>query len=225
MRRLLGDSDVLAYLVMMTQRLVELHRVLKPTGSLYLHCDPTASHYLKILLDAVFGPDRFRNDIVWKRATTVKGNFGQGTRAFGPQTDSLLFYTKSDRYHFEQLFKPYTQDYIDTAYRHVEEGSGRRYRLVSMIGPGGAAKGNPRYEVLGVTRYWRYSQKKMEELIDSGLVVQTRPGAVPNRKYYLATSAAQGPCSKPTRSTSSDGRFRLSVVNHTNGPSRQATRE
>jgi hypothetical protein len=86
---------------------------------------------------------------------------------------------------FNQQFVPYSEAYINTAYRHVEPGTGRRYRLVSMIGPGGAAKGNPQYEVMGVTRYWRYSKERMQELIDEGLVVQTRPGAVPSRKYYL----------------------------------------
>jgi len=181
----LGGSDMLAYLSMMAPRLVELRRTLKETGSLYLHCDPTASHYLKLLLDAVFGPERYRNEIVWKRASTVKGNFGQGSKLWGQATDTLLFYTKSDDYTFHQPFKQYTEEYVDSAYRHVETETGRRYRLVSMIGPGGAAKGNPSYEVMGVTRYWRYSKEKMQELISKGLVVQTSPGTVPNRKYYL----------------------------------------
>ena len=103
-RTFLGDSDMLAYLAMMAPRLVELRRALKPTGSIYLHCDPTASHYLKILMDAVFGPEHFRNDIVWKRTTTVKGNFGQGSKLWGQATDSLLFYTKTDDYTFNQPF-------------------------------------------------------------------------------------------------------------------------
>ena len=114
-----------------------------------------------------------------------KGNFGQGNKAWGPATESILFFTKSDTYTFNQPFTDYTQDYIDTAYRHVEPDTGRRYRLVSMIGPGGAAKGNPRYEVMGVTRYWRYSKARMAELIAADLVIQSKPGAVPHRKYYL----------------------------------------
>lgn len=185
MHQLIGPSDMLSYLVMMTIRLVEMRRVMKPTASLYLHCDPVASHYLKIILDAIFGPQFFRNEITWKRATTVKGNAGQGAKNFGPNTDSILFYTKSGSYHFEQPFTDYSDGYKATAYRFIEEGTGRRYRLVSMIGPGGAAKGNPQYEVLGVTRYWRYSRERMQELIDAGLVVQSKAGAVPNRKYYL----------------------------------------
>ena len=185
MHSFLGSNDMMAYLTMMAQRMIELHRALKPTGSIYLHCDPTASHYLKLLLDAVFGPRNFRNEIVWKRASTVKGNFGQGSKLWGQATDSLLFYSKSDSYMFNQPFNPYSSDYIERSYRHVEPETGRRYRLVSMIGPGGASKGNPQYEVMGVTRYWRYSKERMQDLIDQGLVVQSTPGAVPNRKYYL----------------------------------------
>ncbi len=89
MRRLLGDNDVLAYLVMMSARLLELHRVLKPTGSLYLHCDPTASHYLKVMLDAVFGPTNFRNEVIWKRTHSHGGSV-----RYGPVHGTILFYTK-----------------------------------------------------------------------------------------------------------------------------------
>lgn len=180
----MNKSDLMAYLTMMTARLIELYRVLKPTGSLYLHCDSSASHYLKIILDSIFGPDTFRNEVIWKRAHTVKGNFGQGSKFFGRNTDTILFYTKSGDYVFNQAFKAYSEDYLDTFYR-FKEADGRRYRLISMIGPGGAAKGNPFYEVMGVERYWRYSKKKMAELIDTGMVVQTKPGAVPQRKQYL----------------------------------------
>jgi adenine specific DNA methylase Mod len=169
----------------MAPRLVELRRVLKPTGSLFLHCDPTMSHYLKILLDSIFGAAFFRNEIVWKRANTVKGNFGQGQRALGANTDTILFYAKTKNSVYHQIFTDYTDRYLDGAYRHTERGTGRRYRLISMIGPGGAAKGNPSYEVMGVTRHWRYSEERMRQLIDTDMVVQTRPGAVPQRKQYL----------------------------------------
>ena len=185
MRSFLGQNDMMAYLTMMAHRMVELHRVLKPTGSIYLHCDPTASHYLKLLMDAVFGATNFRNEITWKRTSTVKGNFGQGTRFWPRASDSLLFYTKTDNYMFDQQFTSYSQEYLDKFYRHTEPETGRRYSLVSMTGPGGAAKGNPQYEVMGVTRYWRYSKERMQELIDQGLVVQPKPGAVPRHKYYL----------------------------------------
>ena len=176
---------MLAYLAMMAPRLLEMRRVLKPSGSIYLHCDPTASHYLKLLMDAIFGAQNFRNEITWKRANTVKGNFGQGARFFGRNTDSLLFYGRSESSYFDQQFQPYSKEYEETFYHHVEPESGRRYALVSMTGPGGAAKGNPSYEVMGVTRFWRYSKEKMKELIDAGMVVQPKPGAVPRHKYYL----------------------------------------
>lgn len=185
LRKVLGTTDMLAYVSMMAPRLVELRRALKPSGSIYLHCDPTASHYLKILMDSVFGAERFRNDIVWKRAETVKGNFGQGSKFFDRNTDSILFYAKADNQKFFPQFKPYTQEYINGFFKYYEEGTNRRYRLISMTGPGGAAKGNPEYEVMGVRRYWRYSKDKMKELIAAGLVVQTSPGAVPQRKLYL----------------------------------------
>ena len=185
LRRILGESPNLAYLSYMANRLRECRRVLRPTGSIYLHCDPTMSHYLKVIMDGIFSVRCFKNEIVWKRTTTVKGNFGQNSKSYGPATDTLLFYALGDGYLFKQPFIPYSEEYIAKSYRHVEEGTGRRYRLVSMIGPGGAAKGNPHYEVMGVARYWRYSRGRMKELIDQGLVVQTKPGTVPHRKYYL----------------------------------------
>jgi len=185
LRSFIGTNDMMAYLCMMCIRLVELQRVLKSTGSIYLHCDPTASHYLKLVMDAVFGGENFRNEIIWKRADTVKGNVGQGTRFFDRNTDSILFYAKSDTNAFYPVFKKYTKEYIENSYRHIESETGRHYQLISMTGPGGAAKGNPQYEVMGVTRFWRYSQDKMQELIDAGLAVQSSPGAVPRRKQYL----------------------------------------
>ena len=136
-------------------------------------------------MDGVFGKKNFRNEIIWKRATTVKSNFGQNSKFFGPATDTILFCSKTGQYSFDQPFVPYSQEYIERSYRHVEPETGRRYRLVSIIGPGGASKGNPRYAVIGVTRYWRYSQERMSELIDKRLVVWSKPGTVPHRKYYL----------------------------------------
>ena len=185
LRMMLGEDSELAYLSYMTNRLVECHRVLKPTGSIYLHCDPTMSHYLKAVMDGLFGKPNFRNEIVWKRATAVKGNFGQGSQFYGPNTDSILFYSKTNTRVYHQQFTSYSQEYIEKSYRHIEKETGRRFQLVSMTGPGGAAKGNPEYQVMGVTRHWRYSRERMQELIDQGLVVQTGPGRVPRRKYYL----------------------------------------
>ncbi|MFM9829449.1 MAG: DNA methyltransferase [Sphingomonas sp.] len=185
--KVLGRGSLLAYLVHMTLRIVEIHRVLKPTGSFYLHCDPTASHYLKLVLDAVFcgqGGD-YINEITWKRADTVKGNTGQGMRCFDKNTDTLLFYTKSGQATFNAQYKEYSDKYLKDFYKFIEEDTGRRYRLISMTAPGDAANGNPIYPVMGVERYWRYTRERMQAYIDAGMVVQTKPGNVPQRKLYL----------------------------------------
>lgn len=184
MRQFIGTNQMMAYLVMMAARLVELHHVLKPTGSLYLHCDPTASHYLKVILDTIFGVQNYRNEIIWKR-TTAHGDARQGAQHFGRITDIIYFYTKSDSYTWNQLYAEYGEDYIESKYKSVEPGTGRRFQLDNITGPGGAAKGNPQYEFLGVTRYWRYSKERMEQLYREGRIIQPSPGAVPRYKRYL----------------------------------------
>lgn len=128
-RTFLGTNDMLAYLVMMAPRLIELHRVLKPNGSLYLHCDPTASHYLKLLLDAVFSPRNFQNEIIWKRT----GSHG-GAKRWGPIHDTLLFYSKSEEYTWNSTYEEYDAEYIEEFYR-FSDGRGR-YRLVTLTGAG-----------------------------------------------------------------------------------------
>ena len=173
-----------SYLIMMAVRLLEMRRILKPTGSIYLHCDPTASHYLKLTMDSVFGPEQFRTEITWKR-TSAHSDARQGRQQHGRVHDLILFYTKSGRWTWNRIYTNYDPDYVEQFYRHVEPETGRRYRLDNLTGPGGAAKGNPSYEVMGVTRYWRYSQERMAELIQQGRVVQSRPGTVPAYKRYL----------------------------------------
>ena len=125
----LGRNDMLAYLVMMAVRLVELRRVLKPTGSLYLHCDPTASHYLKLVLDAIFGPENFRNEIVWKRA-----NAHNDPKRYGRISDTILFYTKGETYTWNTLHTPYRDEYYDTHFKKDE--AGRWFRTVPLTRPG-----------------------------------------------------------------------------------------
>lgn len=181
---LLGPSDMLAYLSMMAPRLIELRRVLKPTGSIYLHCDPTASHYLKLLMDSIFGPLSFRTEIVWKRSS-AHSDAKQGRKQHGRIHDVLLFYTKGNDWTWNGVHTPYDESYVEKFYRHVEPETGRRYTLGDLTGPGGAAKGNPQYEVLGVRRFWRFTQDKMEAMIREGRVVQSKPGAVPRYKRYL----------------------------------------
>ncbi len=173
-----------SYLCMMAVRLLEMRRVLKTTGSIYLHCDPTASHYLKTLMDAIFGAGNFRSEITWKR-TSAHSDGRQGRRQHGRIHDVLLYYTKSDQWTWNPIYTDYDQDYAEKFYRYVEPETNRRYTLGDLTGPGGAAKGNPMYEVMGVTRYWRYSEERMQELIDAGRVVQRTPGSVPRYKRYL----------------------------------------
>jgi len=184
MRSYLGECSMMAYLSMMAPRLVEMRRVMKDTGSIYLHCDPTASHYLKLLMDAVFGVENYRTEIIWKRSS-AHSDTKQGRRQHGRIHDVILFYTKGDRWTWNPIYMDYDENYIKQFYKYVETGTGRKYRLGDLTGPGGEAKGNPQYEVMGVKRYWRYSKEKMEQLIKEGRVVQTKPGAVPAYKRYL----------------------------------------
>ncbi len=184
-RTLLGTSDMLAYLSMMAPRLVELRRVLKPTGSIYLHCDPTASHYLKLLMDATFRPENFRNEIVWMR-TLSKSLM---TRRLPRNHDIILAYQRSNAaiWNDDAVFTPYDEDRLGertaSKYRHVDS-DGRRYRLDNLINPN---RNRPRltYEFLGVKRVWRWTKERMQAAYDRGLVVQTRPGSVPQLKRYL----------------------------------------
>jgi len=182
----IGHNPMMAYLVNMTARLIPLHRVLKSTGSLYLHCDPTASHYLKIILDTIFSPRGFRNEIVWRRYG-AHNDVGQGSRHFGRVHDILLFYTKSDLPTWNQVFTPLDPDYVETTYRHVEPETGRRFTTTPLTGPGGEAKGNPVFEWKGHTRAWRYSRETMERLDREGRLYYSRTGYV-RQKLYLDES-------------------------------------
>jgi site-specific DNA-methyltransferase (adenine-specific)/adenine-specific DNA-methyltransferase len=174
-----------SFIAMLYERLILMRDLLADAGSIYVHCDWRVNSYVRAALEEVFGRGHFINEITWKRAHTVKGNIGQGSKYLGANTDTLFVYAKSENYTFNNLFLPYSDEYIQTFFKYTDADTGRRYRLVSMIGPGGAAKGNPSYPVMGVTRYWRYSQKTMDDLLQRGLIVQTSPGAVPQKKQYL----------------------------------------
>ncbi len=174
-----------SFIAMIYERLILMRDLMAEDASIYVHCDWRVNAYVRGALDEVFGKDNLINEITWQRAHTVKGNVGQGTKSLGANVDSLLAYARSPQHVFHQQFLAYTDDYVNKFYRFVEPISNRRYRLISMIGPGGPAKGNPVYEVMGVTRSWRYSRESMDGLIAKGLVVQTNPGTVPQRKQYL----------------------------------------
>ncbi len=186
-RTILNESNMLAYLAMMAPRLVELRRVMKETGSIYLHCDPTASHYLKLLLDATFGPRQFRTEIVWKRSS-AHSDTKQGRRQHGRVHDVILFYSRSENWTWNPLYTPYSDEYVENAYRHVEPESGRRYRLDNLT----AAKpgGDVSYEWHGRRpykgRYWAYSRARMDQMLEEGRIYfPKKPDGVPSYKRYL----------------------------------------
>ena len=184
MRRFLGQNDMMAYLTMMAQRTAELHRVLKPTGSIYLHCDPTASHYLKLMMDAVFGLENFRNEIIWKR-TSAHSDVEQGAIHMGRIHDTMLRYSKGASPKWNTVYVPYDREYIESAYRYTDE-SGRRYQTQPLH----AAKpgGDTLYEWKGKLpppgRYWAYSKENMERLDSVGRIAYSRTGT-PRYKIFL----------------------------------------
>lgn len=180
-RMVLGDSNMLAYLAMMAPRLVELRRVMKPTATIYLHCDPTASHYLKLLMDAAFGPEHYLNEISWRRSNP-KSHISVN---FPNCRDIILRYSKTGRVSFKMVYADHDPEYVEKAYRY-QDGRGR-YRLLPLLNPNDN-RPNLTYEFLGVTRVWRWTRERMEKAYSDGLVVQLKPGAVPQYKKYLSES-------------------------------------
>lgn len=182
MRSFLGDNDMMAYLAMMAVRLLELHRVLKPTGSLYLHCDPTASHYLKILLDAVFGAQFYRNEITWKRTTAHSDTKNR----FSHVTDIILFYVKADKATWTPQYGPHAESYVKSHYRHVDE-RGRLYRHDNIIrSQSMGLRPNLTYEFEGFTPPygWRMKLEKLQQVADAGNIHWSQSG-VPYLKRFL----------------------------------------
>ncbi len=180
MRSAIGTNDMMAYLAMMASRLIELHRALMPTGSLYLHCDSTASHYLKILLDAVFGKTNYGNEIIWKR-TSAKG---LAFTRFARNHDVILRYTKTETWTWNPQYTAHDPEYVEKFYRYTEPDTGRKYTLDNLLNPN-KNRPNLTYEFLGVTRVWRWTRDRMEDAYAKGVVVQTSPGSVPRLKRYL----------------------------------------
>jgi len=169
-----------AYIEFMRPRCVELHRVLKKTGSFYYHCDWHASHYVKIMLDQIFGENQFQTEIIWRR-TNAKG---LAFRSFPNDHDTIFYYTKSKKYAFNRQYLPHDEKYIKEFYKFVEPETGRRYALDNLANPN-KDRPNLTYEFLGVNRVWRWTKERMQEAYEKGLVVQSKPGAVPRLKRYL----------------------------------------
>ena len=181
-RGFLTETNLMAYLVMMALRLVELHRVLKPTGSFYLHCDPTASHYLKIILDQIFGAQTFRNEIIWKR-THAHGN---AEFQFGAIHDTLFFYNKSNKPRFHSQFEPYAAGEIEKRFPYIETGTGRRFASQNLTNYN-KDRPNLTYEWNGHTRTWLFTKEKMAELDRQDKIYYSSTG-YPRLKQYLDES-------------------------------------
>ena len=194
---------MMAYLAMMASRLVELHRVLKPTGSLYLHCDPTASHYLRMLLDGIFGQQFFQNEIIWKRTSAHSG-----TKRWGPIHDVILFYSKSETFTWNQIFQDYSEDYIESFYRYSDKKG--RFRVGDLTGAGTrTGESGQRWRKVNPTevgRHWAVPnkvltesfgkeistwtvQQKLDALDQRGLIYWPAKGRVPGFKRYLNEKA------------------------------------
>jgi DNA modification methylase len=174
--KLLGTSNMMAYLAMMAPRLVELRRVLKPTGSIYLHCNPTASHYLKLVMDAVFDPRNFRNEIIWKRVSAHSDS-----KKFGNSHDILFYYTKTDKRKFNKQFQAYDEKYLDSHYNQVDK-DGRRYMADNLTATG-LTGGGYEYEWHGVTRVWRCPIETMRKLDKEGRIQYTKQGTARFIRY------------------------------------------
>lgn len=182
MHMLLGENDALAYLVNMAPRLVELHRVLKDTGSLYLHCDPTMSHYLKVMLDAIFGASNFRNEVVWKRTSAHSS-----AKKYGPIHDVILYYGKSRTTTWNQPRIEYTQEYLEKYYRY-DDGDGRLYWRNSLTAAGtrNGSSGLPwrGFDVAASGQHWKFKIESLEALDAAGKIYWPPKGGMPQIKRY-----------------------------------------
>ncbi len=173
-----------SFIAMIYERLILMRDLLAEDGSIYVHMGWGVSHYVRGVLDEVFGKDRAVNQIIWKRQT-AHSDSGQGSQHLGRVHDVILLYTRAEQCTWNLQYTDYDTEYLRTHYKKVEEGTGRRYELADLNAPGGAGKGNPRYEFLGVTRFWRFKHERMQKLYEEGRVVQPSPGAVPRYKRYL----------------------------------------
>ncbi len=169
-----------AYLIMMSVRLLEMRRLIRPNGSIFLHCDSTAAHYLKAVMDAIFGQAQFENDIIWRR----QGAKGLATRRMPRNHDTILRYSNGGQPAFNPQYIPHDQEYVERFYRHVEKGTGRRYALSDLTNPN-RNRPNLTYEFLGIDRVWRWTKQRMEQEYANGRIVQSAPGRVPRYKRYL----------------------------------------
>ncbi|MFN0148232.1 MAG: DNA methyltransferase [Dehalococcoidia bacterium] len=181
----LGRNDVTAYLTMMAPRLVEMHRVLKPTGSLYLHCDPTASHYLKIMLDSIFGPQRFVNEISWKRWSAHPD-----AKRFASVHDTILYYGKTQNPVFHRQYAPYDLAYVQERFKY-SDADGRRWAEQTLVSPSPRPNLTYSYTASNGVTYephrngWSISRELMERFDREGRLHFPPKGTRLRRKDYL----------------------------------------
>lgn len=178
----MAESDIMAYLVMMAVRLTELHDKLKLTGSMYLHCDPNASHYLKIVLDAIFGAKGFKNEIIWKRTFAHSG-----ANKYAPVHDVIFYYNKSSSFTFNKPRVPYTQNYLDKYYR-FDDGNGRLYWRADLCAAG-IRNGSSGKLWRGIDpgskgMHWKYGVERLDELDAEGRIYWPPKGVMPQYKRY-----------------------------------------
>lgn len=176
------EGGINSYLIWLNARLWEMRRVLKNTGSIYVHCDWHASHYIKTEMDKIFGYENFRNEIIWQRSNPKSLSYNN----FPNSTDSIFRYSKSKTFTFNKVFGEHNESYVDKAYKYVDK-DGRRYRLLPLLNPN-RDRPNLTYDFLGITRVWRWTRERMENAYTKGLVVQLKAGAVPQYKLYLDES-------------------------------------
>ena len=176
LRTILGESPNLAYLSYMANRLRECHRVLKDTGSIYLHCDPTMSHYLKVVMDGVFGRNKFRNEIVWKRTSSHND-----AKVLGSVHDIVFQYSKSSTYIYNRQYVPYDEGYIERRYRNADE-DGRKW-MDDNLSAKGLSGGGYEYEYRGVSSLWRVPLSRMKELDITGRLHFTSRGGIRIKRY------------------------------------------
>lgn len=176
----LGRRDMASYLVLMAPRLVEMRRVLADHGSLYLHCDSAASHYLKVLLDAIFGAANFRNEIIWKRT-----HAHSSSRRFGPVHDTILFYSKTNSYRWNQAYAAYPAAYLEQYYTHEDDRG--RYQLITCTAPGDRPGTRAHYEWRGQLpppgRHWAWKREQMEAFERDDRLAHSANG-IPRLKRY-----------------------------------------
>lgn len=183
LRQIIGTNQVMAYLVMMTARLVELHRVLKPTGSLYLHCDPTASHYLKLILDTIFGAEHFQNEIIWKRTSAHSS-----AKRYGPVHDTIFFYSKSDKFTWIPQHEAFSEDYLASHYRSKDE-AGRSFTLSDLtaagVRNGSSGKSWRGFDPTTKGNHWKFTIENLERLDNEGRIYWPKNGGWPRYRRYL----------------------------------------